>query len=141
MRVVIDANVYISSLISSKGTPAIVVDRWLEGRFEVLISQAIIDEILRVTAYERLQKYRQVRDARLEFVTLLSEQALWVEPTESINVVPEDETDNRYIECAVSGNARYIVSGDSHLLNLGEYRGIQLVAPSEFLALMDSESL
>lgn len=141
MRIVIDANVYISSLISSKGTPAIVVNRWLEGSYEVLISQAIIDEILRVMAYERLQKYRGVRDARTEFVTLLSEQALWVEPTDVLAVVPEDETDNRYIECAVSGNASYIVTGDSHLLNLGEYQGIQLVAPSEFLALMDSELL
>jgi putative PIN family toxin of toxin-antitoxin system len=56
MRVVLDANIYISSLISSKGNPATIINRWLSGGFDVLVSQPIVDEILRVTGYERLQK-------------------------------------------------------------------------------------
>ena len=138
MRVVVDANVYISALISASGAPASVVNRWLEGYFDVLVSQPIVEEILRVTAYKRLQKYKRLRESRLEFVTLLSEQAIWVEPKETVDVVSDDESDNRYIECAVSGNARYIVSGDPHLLDVGEYRGIRLISPSDFIALMDS---
>jgi hypothetical protein len=35
--------------------------------------------------------------------------------------------------CAVDGLADLLVSGDRHLLDLGEYRGIPLVAASEFL--------
>jgi putative PIN family toxin of toxin-antitoxin system len=138
MRVVIDANVYVSALISAKGVPALVVNRWLEGQFDVLVSQPIISEILRVTAYERLQRYKRLRESRLEFVTLLSEQAIWVEPNETVDVVSEDETDNRYVECAVTGGAEYIVSGDPHLLNVSEYRGVRLVSPNDFIALMDS---
>ena len=139
MRVVIDANIYVSALISPKGAPAaLVVNRWLEGHFDVLVSQPIINEILRVTAYEKLQRYTRLRESRLEFVTLLSEQAIWVEPNERLDVVSDDETDNRYIECAVSGGAQYIVSGDSHLLGVGEFRGIRLISPNDFIALMDS---
>lgn len=141
MRVVIDANIYVSALISPKGAPALVINRWLEGHFDVLVSQPIINEILRVTAYEKLQRYKRLRESRLEFATLLSEQAVWAEPNEKLDVVSEDETDNRYIECAASGNARYIVSGDPHLLDVGEYRGIRLISPNEFIALMDSGML
>ena len=138
MRVVIDANIYVSALISPKGAPALVVNRWLEGHFDVLVSQPIINEILRVTAYEKLQRYTRLRESRLEFVTLLSEQAIWVEPNEKLDVVSDDETDNRYVECAVSGDAQYIISGDPHLLGVGEYQNIRCISPNDFIALMDS---
>lgn len=141
MRVVVDANIYISALISANGAPALVVNRWLEGHFDVLVSQPIIEEILRVMAYPRLQKYKRLRESRLEFVTLLSEQAIWIEPTENLDVVSEDEDDNRYVECAVSGGAQYIISGDPHLLGVGEFRGIRLISPNDFIALMDSGML
>lgn len=141
MRVVIDANIFVSALISPKGTPALVVSRWLEGGFDLLVSQPIVSEILRVTAYEKLQKYKRLRDNRLKLVTLLSEQAIWSEPSETLNVIADDETDNRYIECAVSGDGRYIVSGDLHLLGVGEYRGIRIVSPNDFIALMDGGML
>lgn len=53
-------------------------------------------------------------------------------------MVTDDETDNRYVECAVTGGAQYIVSGDPHLLGVGEFRGIRLIPPNDFIALMDS---
>ena len=149
MRVVIDANVYVSALISSRGAPARIVDRWLSGEFDVLISKPILDEIVRVTAYEKLQKYARLHENREEFVKLLSEQAILVEPGETLTVVEVDEADyppdnreyNRYVECAVAGDAQYLVSGDPHLLDVGEYRGIRFVSPATFDALLESENV
>ena len=138
MQVVLDANIYISSLISPKGTPALIIDRWLKGEFDVLISKPIIDEVSRVTGYERLQKkYRRIRENRIEFVELISEQCLSVEPTERLSVVTADESDNRYIECAVTGSATYIVTGDDHLLSIESYRGINIITPATFIRLLD----
>lgn len=141
MRVVIDANVYISALISARGAPARIVAQWLSGQFDVLVSPAIVDEVSRVTAYEKLQKYPRLRENRQEFAQLLSEQAIWMEPGETLMVVEEDESDNRYVECAVAGNAHYLVSGDPHLLKVDEYQGIRIVSPATFVALLESESL
>lgn len=138
MRIVLDANIYISTLISSKGNPARIVRWWLNGEYDVLVSQPIIDEILRVTAYDRIQKkYSEVRENRLEFVALISEQAIWVEPNELLDVVG-DESDNRYIECAIAGSADYIVSGDEHLISLKEYQGVEIVTPAAFAALHET---
>ena len=139
MRVVLDANIYISALISNKGNPAKIINKWLAGQFDVLISQPIVDEILRVTNYKRIQKkYAKVRENRLEFVELIIEQGIWEESSETLTVVSADESDNRYVECAVAGNAQYIVSGDEHLLGVGEYQGIIIVTPATFLTLLDA---
>lgn len=142
MRVVLDANIYVSALISDKGNPAQIVKRWLEGEFEVLVSQAIIDEILRVTDYARIQrKYAKVRENRLEFVALVSEQGIWTEPPEELSVISADESDNRYIECAAAGEAKYIVTGDDHLLELGDYQGIAIISPAAYVALLETGNL
>ena len=136
MRVVLDANIYISSLISNKGNPAKIVRWWLEGEYDVLVSQQIIDEILRVMGYARIQKkYSEVREKSQEFAALVSEQAEWVEQRGKLDVVTVDESDNRYIEGALTGNAKYIISGDEHLLDFREYEGITILAPAAFAAL------
>jgi uncharacterized protein len=94
-----------------------------------------------VTAYEKLQKHARLRENRQEFVQLLADQAIFVEPQETLKVVEEDESDNRYVECAVAGNAQYLVSGDPHLLKVGEYLSIQFVSPAVFDTLLESENL
>jgi len=139
MRVVLDANIYVSSLISEKGNPAQIVKRWLEGDFEVAVSQPIVDELIRVTGCQRLQnKYQAVKENRLEFVALVMEQGIWVAPSERLTLVIKDDSDNRYIECAVAGDAQYIVTGDRHLLELGHYLGIHIVYPMAFITLLET---
>ena len=56
-----------------------------------------------------------------------------VEPAEALNVVEEDESDNRYLECAIEGRAQYVVTGDKHLLDIGEYSGIIILSPAAFV--------
>ncbi|UCG25627.1 MAG: putative toxin-antitoxin system toxin component, PIN family [Chloroflexota bacterium] len=142
MRIVLDTNIYVSNLISERGNPAKIVRWWLEGQYDVLVSQPVIDEILRVTGYERIQKkYSQVRENRLEFAALIAEQALWIEPQEKLDVISSDQSDNRYVECAVAGGANYIITGDEHLLELGEYEGIMVLTPAAFVALMEADQL
>lgn len=139
MRVVLDANIFISALISSQGNPAMIINKWLSGEFDVLLSQPVVAEVLRVSGYERLQKkYKKIRQNRLEFVELISEQCIWLDTTEPLTIVTADESDNRYIECAVAGSASYIVTGDDHLLAVGEYKGIQILKPAAFVALLET---
>lgn len=142
MRVVLDANIYISSLISSKGNPAKIINLWLSGEFDVVASQPILDEILRVTAYPRLlKKFSKIKENRIEFVNLIAEQCIFVEPSERLNVVTDDESDNRYVEAAVSGKAQCIVSGDEHLLSVKQHKGISILSPSAFLLLLQNNKL
>ena len=140
MRLVLDANVFVSALISRKGAPAKLLEYWQEERFDVVISPAILQEVQRVLHYPKLQQRYQLPEEGIQrLLRLLRRQAIGVEPSEELTVIQHDPTDNRYLECAIAGEADIIVSGDHHLVELGEYQGIQLLTPAGSLALLKLE--
>jgi putative PIN family toxin of toxin-antitoxin system len=102
-----------------------------------LFSVAILYEIERVLRYPKVAALHHLPESELqEFLRLLAEEGLVIEPAERLLVSP-DETDNRYIECALAGRADYLVTADKlHLLPIGDYEGIQIVSPARFLAVL-----
>ena len=142
MKVVLDANIYVSSMINTKGNPKQIMLAWEQGAFDVVVSRPILHEVGRVIRYPRIVKrHKQDENAIKRFLKLLEDGAMLVVPTESLNVVQEDESDNRYLECAIEGKAQYIVSGDKHLLDVGEYKGINILTPAEFVTLLSGGRL
>ena len=142
MKVVLDANIYVSSMLNNHGNPKRIMAMWEQGDFDVLVSESIIDEVGRVLRYPRIVKrHKQDEEAIERFLKLLASEAVIVEPAEVLDVVQEDESDNRYLECAIEGKAQYVVSGDQHLLKLGEYKGIIIIPPAAFVALLEREDL
>lgn len=139
MKIVPDANIYVSSLVSQYGNPRRIIDLWLEKRYEVLISQPILEEIERVLRYPRIVKRHGLGEEDItQFVKMLAEQASCVEPLETLQIVTEDESDNRYLECALAGGADYLVSGDEHLLRIENFQGIFILNPTAFLILLNA---
>ena len=140
MRAVLDANVFVSALINTRGVPRQLVDLWRDDAFDLLISDPILDEVGRVLRYPKVAALHKLSEPGLgEFLMLLREESHVVESVERLHVSP-DEPDNRYIECAVAGGADYLVTGDKmHLLPIGEYRGIRIVSPAAFLAILQIE--
>ncbi len=59
----------------------------------------------------------------------------------ALHVVADDLDDDMVIECAVVAKAAYIVSGDRHLLSIGNYQGIKIVRAKEFLDLMENPNI
>jgi putative PIN family toxin of toxin-antitoxin system len=137
MQVVLDANVLISAVISSRGAPAQILRLWEEERFDLVVSQPILEELERVIHYPRIQqRYDLPEDDVARFLQLIRSGAIVVEPNVEIAAIERDPSDNRYLECAIEAGASYIVSGDQHLLELGEFRGIVILPPAAFLAVL-----
>jgi len=135
MIVVLDTNVIISSLLSAKGPPAEVIRRWEAGEFDVVTSPALISELERALTYPRVRKYLKFSDEEIEaFLKHLKTTAIVVEPQMALDVVEDDPDDNRVLECAVAGDATYIVSGNTHLIDLKTYEQIVILNPVGFLA-------
>ena len=95
-------------------------------------------ELARVLAYPRITKRTgwapERRDA---FIESVASGAIWVSPGEHVSV-SRDSADDRILEAAYAGSADYIVSGDTDLLVLGEFRGIPIVSPTTFLAILNT---
>ncbi|MFM7171568.1 MAG: putative toxin-antitoxin system toxin component, PIN family [Caldilinea sp.] len=70
MRIVLDTNVLISALISAKGAPAQVFDRWQAGELELVAAQEVLDELQRVLTYPRVR-------SRLRYSNEQIEHSIW----------------------------------------------------------------
>lgn len=138
MKVVLDTNLLISAFITPTGEPAQVVKLLETEDFYLLLSADVFAELARVIQYPKLRTLYQYTDAQVEeFLAGIRRVALWVEELERLSVVQDDESDNRFIELAVAGSARYIITGDKkHLLKLRRYQSIEIVSAAEFLALI-----
>ena len=60
-----------------------------------------------------------------------------VKPAEGIHGVAPDDEDDLILATAVAADADFLVTGDKGLLALGEFRGIPIVSPREFLVRLD----
>ncbi len=63
----------------------------------------------------------------------LAELGKLVHPEIKSNVIKDDPSDNMYLECAIEGEADFIISGDKHLKDLKSYKGIKIIDPVTFL--------
>lgn len=126
-RVVLDSNVIVSGLGWS-GPPARILDAALDGQLVLVTRPPLLAELRRVLGYPKLAK---VLGGAQQLVDLVEASSVVVLPTRVIAAV-SDESDNRVLEAAVEGAADYIVSGDDHLLGLGTFQRIPVVAPGEF---------
>jgi putative PIN family toxin of toxin-antitoxin system len=135
--VVLDTSVIISALLSAEGPPAQIIDLWEAGVFDVAISTPLLDELKRALDYPQVKKFQKMTPDEIN--TLLgrwSTISVYVEPEVALEVVEDDPDDNRVLECAVAAKVNYIISGDKHLLDLGEYRGIEVLPPAGFIVLL-----
>lgn len=135
MKAVLDTNVLISAVIST-GTSHEVLVEGFEGSYTVVVSPETIQEfedtLLKYPdkfgmSPKEVERERETVEYFAEFVT----------PETALDVVDEDESDNMFLEAAVSADADYLISGDPHLLKIGEYRGTEILPPDEFVERLD----
>ncbi|NJN82369.1 MAG: putative toxin-antitoxin system toxin component, PIN family [Caldilineaceae bacterium] len=137
MRVVLDANIYVSALLLQRGNAKEIMDLFEKKRIELLVSEPILEEVGRVLGYPHIARIHKQKAQQIEeYLASLKENADVIQPATTLHV-SADEPDNRYIECAVEGNADVLVTGDKrHLLPIREYHGIQILSPAAFLLFM-----
>jgi putative PIN family toxin of toxin-antitoxin system len=140
MRVVLDANVLVSAVLSSRGTPAQILNAWRAQQFDLVISEAILAEIGRVFRYPKIARRLRWSEDRLQaFLDDLAHIAILTPGVLTLTVITADPPDDRYLECAVEGEAAYIVSGDRLLLRLSVYQGIPILTPRAFLEVLQRQ--
>jgi len=131
MRVVLDTNIFISSILG--GRLGMIVDEWKAGKFKLIVSEAIAREYLNVINRPKF------KIPPIEIVTVteyLLQHAEFVTPKEEFVVIVADPTDGKFLDAAVEGKVDFIVSGDGHLLALGSFQNIPIITAADFIALL-----
>ena len=110
MKIVLDTNTLVSAFLSNRGAPAQVLEALRQEAFELVVSEAILDEYQQVLGYEKVQILHQMDGAEItEVIDALKGVAIIVEPRQSLAGVVRDPDDTKFLECALAGNALYIV--------------------------------
>lgn len=128
MKVVFDTNILVSALVFPGGRGEAALLRIAGERDRLLLSRAILDELLGVLA----RKFARDPEELARVALLLSDLSIPVKPRRRLRVV-KDDPDNRVLECAATGGADAIVTGDADLLELGEYHGIRIISLRAYL--------
>lgn len=136
MRAVLDSNIFVSGL-NFPGNEQLVLNAARSGRFELVVSPFILREVDGVLA----RKFKWSGDRRLQAMGLIARIAVVVNPPSLVDAFADDHPDNRVLDCAASGEADYLVTGDQrHLLPLGSFRGVRIVRAPNFLNVLDRRS-
>ena len=139
LKVVLDTNQFVSAIISPYGASAKILEAWKNGEIILITSEDILKELGRVLGYQKIRKYHPFSDDEIhDFLEYLREQCIIVSGTLEARAVEDDPSDDKFIACAVEGEADYIVSGDKHLKAIRQYQGIQIVDPKLFLSIYKS---
>lgn len=128
MRIVIDTNIIASALFFG-GKPYQLLRYVMESRVDVVASKEIVDEYEEIVL--RLQRKYPAINSRIPLQDIISKFEI-IRVNSEIHI-SRDPADDKFISCALDGKCLYIVSGDSDLLEIESYEGIEILNVSDFL--------
>jgi putative PIN family toxin of toxin-antitoxin system len=137
LKAVLDTNVLISALLSSDGIPNQLL-RQAKLTYQLFISREILEEVRDVLLKPKIQrKMSLTEDKILAFLSTIQRVAIVVENPPLLPIIEDDPDDDVILACSLEAKVDYLVSGDIHLKRIGSYKGISVVSPSEFFAIIN----
>jgi len=130
-KVVLDTNVLLSALLWHQGKPRLIFRKVIEGSVRVFCCKEIIDELREILERD----FNEPTELINQQISVVLAYAELIELSYFEKIVTEDPDDDIIMNCALSANADFVVSGDSHLLKLKYYRNIRIISPADFLNL------
>ena len=134
LKAVIDTNQFVSAMISAHGPSAQLLEAWRRHQFILITAEEIIQEVHKVLHYPRISRKYHLTSQDIDvFISLLEHEAIVLRHLPKLKVIKEDPDDDKILACAVCAEADYIISGDSHLLDLQSFQNISIVKVRDFL--------
>ena len=128
-KVVFDTNVLISAILFG-GYPRKCLELAIEGKVELYITEEIIREFEGVL---RREKFDLTEENLHYIISSLDSIANFVPTGTRLDIIEKDPEDNKFLECAVTARADFVISGDAHLLEFSGFRRIKILSPADFL--------
>jgi putative PIN family toxin of toxin-antitoxin system len=138
-KAVLDSSVLVSAFLTPHGSVVRLLRAPIRNRYDPYLSEFILTETARILlAKSRLRRQYRYPDGDVhDYIRWLLGEARMVENLPELRVVTNDPNDDPIIATAVAAQADYLVTGDrAHLLPIGEYQGIRIISPKQFLEIL-----
>ena len=132
LRVVLDTNVLVSATISN-GKSRELLRKGIENQFSIITSDLILNEL--ETALRR-PKFKTSKDEIDRIILALTLSSEVIDVKSKFQAVKEDRKDDMIINTAFDGRVDIIVTGDRHLLELENFKGIKIITIESMLKLL-----
>ncbi|MFZ1009377.1 MAG: putative toxin-antitoxin system toxin component, PIN family [Candidatus Sulfotelmatobacter sp.] len=129
-RVVVDTNVFVSRLLRFDSVPGRAAEKAIHNAV-LLVSQPTMSELARVLTQAKFDRYARM-EQRLQFILLVTHTAQFVPIVHPVREC-HDPKDDKFLEVALNGRADVIVTGDSDLLEMHPWRGVEIMAPAQYI--------
>ena len=134
LKAVVDTNLFISGLFGEGSLSAKLQDLWIKQTFELVTSIEIMKEVSRVLHYPRIRQQFNIKEETIRrFFRLVFRKSIVTKDLYTTDKITDDPTDNKFLACALEGQADFIISRDPHLRNLKQFHGIPIVDVKDFL--------
>ena len=133
MRIVLDTNCLIQS-ISPRSRYYAVWESLINGQNTLCVSNEIIMEYLEI-----LQRLTDHDTAETIIKTIINSRFVeFVTPYYNFGLITQDPDDNKFVDCAIAANARFIVTNDHHydILKGLDYPPIDIINLEDFMKLI-----
>ena len=130
VTVVLDTNVVLSAILF-KGKLSRIMELWKKGMISPVLSPAAFRELQQVLEYPKfaLTKVEIERILLRELLPFFSV----VEETVTVSGVCKDPDDDKFLACALSAHAEFLITGDKDLSRIGKYESVNILSASDFL--------
>jgi putative PIN family toxin of toxin-antitoxin system len=140
LKVVVDTNQLVSSLLSTHGIQGRIVDEWRRRAFQLFAVPGQVDEVAEVLSRPKIAtKYSVAASDRQALPALIHTEAV-VLPDAPAPRVCRDLDDDYLLGCAAAQQLDYIVTGESALIDVGQYQGVAIVNGRQFLDILSRYS-
>ena len=138
LRVLLDTNQLVSSLLSSRGLQKGLIDAWRNRDFVLVLAPGQVEEVGEVLSRPKIAKKYAIPAAdREEFLDLLRSEGIPL-PSAARPGVCRDPDDDILLGCAAAGGADYLVTGDEDLLSVRTFKDVTVVSARIFLSVLRS---
>lgn len=120
MRVVLDPNVLVSALISTSGPPRKLIEFWIDGRFELLVSPVLLGELREVLSRPKFERWAS-SETISEYLSGIEDGSIEVEDSPDPEPCSPDPDDDYLLSLAEMSGADFLVSGDPDLTGLADF--------------------
>lgn len=136
ISLVTDTNILVSATIA-KGKEFELLELAKTGKVRLVLSLEILKEFMEVLSRPKFDYPKILIEQISKHLLNIS---YLVFPNTKLEIIKRDPDDNKILECAIDGKTDYIISGDNHLLELKEFRGIKIIKTKEILRLISTIS-
>lgn len=133
LKIVIDTNLFIATNWNKRSASSQILEAAQRGEVKLFYTKQMVRELNLI-----LGNIRASEEYRWQIANILH-RGEELDVPRTLRVVKDDPDDDKFLECAQAAGADFLVTSDSHLLQIGEFEGTRIVKPSHFLKILESD--